>query len=299
MPFFPQHGADFAYATYPAGPTATGVTVTTGGAHTHGTPAELTSATAFDCTHVRLFVQFTTTTTGRVYMVTLYTGGSGSETPVASNLLFDGSGGSAIGGGGIVDVPLAIPAGTRLSVSAQSGAVGATLTAAVTISRVGTVPGISSFTTYGADTGTTRGVSIDPGATANTKGGWTEITSASSSIIQALVLSCGFGGNGAPDSARWYFDIGTGAPLSETVLIPDIQIEAYGASTVYGLLVRSALVFPYIATGTRIAVRASCSINNATDRKLDVVLLGAPSPSESGGSPGVAGVQLANGGLVQ
>lgn len=300
MPFFPQSALDFHYVTYPAGPTATGVTVTTGGsAHTKGANAELAAATAFACTMVRLFVQFTTNTAGRVYLIDIATGAAGAEVVVAANILLDGGGGSAVGGGGCIDLPLAIPAGERIAVSAQSGATSVTLVAAITLKRVGTTPGITSFTTYGANTGASRGTAIDPGASANTKGLWTELTASSASTIQALLLSVGFGGNGAPSTARWYVDLGIGASGSETVIVPDVQIEAFESNNTYGWAFRSYLMFPYIPSGTRVAARASCSINNATDRLFDLALLGAPAPSEAGGVSGIAAVELVGGGLTQ
>lgn len=290
MSFFPQNASDFAYITYPVGPTATGVTVTSGGANAKGAYAELAASTAFACTELQLVIQFTTAASGRVYLFDIAIGAAGSEVVIVPDMCFDGGVGTAVAGGGTVSLPVAIPAGTRISVRSQSGAVGATATVVVTLRKISTVPGITTFVNYGANTGTSRGTSIDPGAVVNTKGAYVELSASTSAIIQVLALIAAGGGNGGRVTTRWYIDIATGAAASEVVIVPDIQIIMGEALNTIFWMMRSQTIFPYIAAGTRVAIRASCSITDATDRVLDVVLVTGTAPVEpsSGGATSYA-----------
>jgi hypothetical protein len=119
------------------------------------------------------------------------------------------------------------------------------------------------------------GTVIDPGATANTLGAWTELVASSAHNYSYLsFIAGGNNGNAALSEVLWLFDIGVGASGSEIVVIPQICLVSTDNAT------PSPLVSgPYpvaIPAGTRIAARAQC--NNidvtATSRKLDVGLIG-------------------------
>lgn len=119
-----------------------------------------------------------------------------------------------------------------------------------------------------------RGVAIDPGGTANTKGSWTELTSSSSDRVVALVGCIGHNADIARAANQsMLLDIGVGASSSERVLIPDLHFteETVGDSwwpITFG-------PFPCdVPSGTRFAARAQCEVNTASDRTCDLALWG-------------------------
>jgi hypothetical protein len=289
MAHYPQSAAGLGAITYPAGPGPLGVTVTASGStNTKGLYAELTGSSAFACNKVRVVVQFPgdSAAGGYKFLLDIATGAALSEVVVVPNLMIDGQ---VITGSTLLCfaefwIPLAIPAGTRISARCQCSVGSKTLSVMISLYAAGDSPGISTFTAYGINTGDSSGAQVDPGGSANTKGGYTELTASSSAVTQFLMLGVAMAGNTGPSTGRWYFDIATGAALSEVVLIPDIPVQIGGASPQFALLPHSHSFLTYIPAGTRIAVRASCSINDATDRLLDVALLSGTAPAEASGS---------------
>ncbi|MGH8575011.1 MAG: hypothetical protein ACREX8_20940, partial [Gammaproteobacteria bacterium] len=78
--------------------------------------------------------------------------------------------------------------------------------------------------------------------------------------------------NTAAIATTWLIDIGVGAAGSEEVLIADFRVQATASET---LVPGSTPVFRVtIPEGFRLAVRAQCLTNDATDRLLSCVLYG-------------------------
>ena len=132
---------------------------------------------------------------------------------------------------------------------------------------------LSLVTAYGANVADTGGVSVDPGASISTKGAYSEIVSSTTFPISALVIGIGNQNNLARAVAQWYIDIAVGAGGSEMIIIPDIMIRCVGSG--YKIWPQFSPTYPIsILVGSRIAVRAECTMNDATDRIFDVVLYG-------------------------
>jgi hypothetical protein len=172
-------------------------------------------------------------------------------------------------------IPIYIPAGTRLSAKSQSTYNG-TSTISVNLELVeatmfGAEAPLAFCDTYGATTADSGGTSIDPGATANTKGAWVPLTAASTRTTKALILAIGGNNDTSRATCTWYVDIGVGAEGAEQVIAADLMytcittsdVPQPGHSPLYGL---------EIPAGTRISVRAKCTINTAGDRLFDAII---------------------------
>lgn len=123
----------------------------------------------------------------------------------------------------------------------------------------GTVPASSSAT------------QVDPGGTANTKGSWVQMTSSTAIPIRHLTLIT-HQENVATTDCDWRVDVGVGAAGSETVVVPDLLRR--GISLNDNLMPAATGVYLDIPQGTRLAVRAECSITDATDRLFKAALYG-------------------------
>lgn len=206
------------------------------------------------------------------YLLDLGIGASGSEVTIIENLIYSAKQANAANS---YNLPILIPEGVRIAARSQSRGGGASLY--VEGDLVGIPLGADMppqrVTTYGANTGDSGGVSIDPGGTADTKGSWVEITSSTTYAIKQLVLGIGQAGNFQASTTNWLVDIAMGASGSEVVLVPNLQM----AANVQGDNIAPATFGPFsvtIPSGSRLAVRAQCSITDATDRLFDAVLYG-------------------------
>jgi hypothetical protein len=298
MAHYPQSASGLGYVTYPVGPGASG-TVVTGhaSANTKGAYVEFISSTPFACNRVIVRAENGGGTAGRQFSIDLATGAGGAETVKVPDMLTDSNGNTSHTSQGVWDLPLSIPAGTRIALRiAVNSTTSNTLRFSVTLVAAGETNGPTSYVNYGVDATDSGGTSVDPGGVANTKGAYSQLTASTSAIAQVLVVNATYRANTAGASAFWRVDIATGAGGGETVLIPDIPLEygQPGAADPTGLLLRTRTFLTYIPASTRIAVRASCDITDATDRLIDVAVLAATAPAESGGA-----TQLVNGGLVQ
>jgi len=192
-------------------------------------------------------------------------GAAGQEIIIAPNLcILCGNNGSDS-----FFVPIEIPAGTRIAARAQQ----ASASFNVSISLIG-VGGdlrqsLQNCDTYGVNLSTTRGTQIDPGATANQKGSWVEISSSTSRVTRALLLS--LGNNQSTSWLGWRVDIGIGGAGSEIVLIPDFNLQSNGGFSI-NVPSHYGPIYVNIAAGTRLAVRAQCTVNTTPARYFDIVL---------------------------
>ena len=128
--------------------------------------------------------------------------------------------------------------------------------------------------TYGADETSSEGTEIDPGGTTETKGSYTQITSATTHPYQGFRFAITrSGGNVNLTTCAWHIDVAFGASSSEEVIIADFR-GAQGTTADHNGPNLSP-IFPIpIPEGTRIAMRASCDITDATDRVFDTIFYG-------------------------
>lgn len=139
---------------------------------------------------------------------------------------------------------------------------------------LGGVPGFSRCVALFTPSGS-RGVTIDPGTTANTKGAWIELISAAPNDIAAMFAMTGYGGDaGRTADATMLVDIGIGSAGNEYVVYPNMLI-CWGATR--DGPANCPMVPPFAANipaGTRVAARAQCSINTSGDRLIDLSVYG-------------------------
>jgi hypothetical protein len=208
---------------------------------------------------------------GRDYLVDIGTGASGSEVVLISNLLYTpGSDDVAYS----YQLPCHIPENTRIAARVQCSTANSSLQIAAYGFTASFLPGLSTVTTHGANTSTSGGVSIDPGATVDVKGSYAEIVNSTPRHIKALVVAIGNArNNNQVAQYRCFVDIAMGSAGAEVDFISNLFFQVDVNSDA-----RLPNVFgPYpvnIPPGTRLAARGQCSGNDATDRLFHVVLYG-------------------------
>lgn len=214
------------------------------------------------------------TASGQRHLVDIAIGAGGSEEIIIENLLVDAAHTGVIGNQlTLLEFPITVPAGTRLSARCQCSTASGTCGVQLHTYAGGFLAqaGFQVVDTYGPNTGDSGGITIDPGSSANTKGAWSEL-SASCNQIELLIAMIGNNQNSARVSANWYVDIGIGAAGSEAVIVPDLYMLSNTTSD--GINPQSFQIPVSIPEGSRIAVRAQCNITDATDRLFDIALYG-------------------------
>jgi hypothetical protein len=285
--YYPTSATGLNYVTAPPGPTASIVVTLTasGSTNTKGAFAELTSSLGFTCNFLEL--GWVSATVGGVsFLWDIAIGAAASEVVLIPDLLADYSG-SSLCMGTLETIPCGITSGTRVSARCQCSTASATLSAYAAFAATGGVPGVVSFVNYGSLTATSKATTIDPGGSANTKGSYSQLAASTSAVVQSLLVTLSLNVNSAPSTFLWAADVAIGASASEVVLIPDFRTRCFVA-TGMALVPMSRHFLTYIAGSTRIAMRASCSGTDATDRVISASLNAGVSPGESGGSAGGA-----------
>ena len=185
--------------------------------------------------------------------------------PLRSNTVNDSSGYSLF-------IPLRVASGTRLAARAQSE--DGSDTCRVSIHGCDNTNQLwGSCVSYGFNKSTTALTEVDPGAVADTKGSWYELSASVGGDLAYIALMSVLS-NLATTTAHWFVDIGVGASGSEQVVAADIYVGNHSnfdkaVPALIGMLPLD------IASGSRIAVRASCSITDASDRLIDLAVIGA------------------------
>lgn len=240
--------------------------------HTKGAYTTLIASTAFAAKG--LLVQIGTTRTAADAFVDIAIGGAGSETVIVPNMM-SGSGNGNCTRQPAIYIPLMIPAGTRISARTQSTFTAAAIT--VKVHLLGTLLGgmepYGKAIEFGADTSVTQGTTVDPGAVANTKGAWTQLTASCPLPLKALYIDNSNLVQTARSSADWLLDIGIGAAASELVIIPNIWIECV---TIEDTIAHfpTPLIPVSVPAGSRISARCQCSLTTATLRNLALGIMG-------------------------
>ncbi len=175
--------------------------------------------------------------------------------------------------------PLAIPAGTRVSARMSSDTGGDHILVAATLfgDTAASAGSGSAIDTYGFSPSTNLGTAIDPGTTANTKGGFTQIAAALTADISGFFMffDTQADGGGSTAAADWLLDVAVGPGGSERVLLPNFAItagEPGGFSSQYDT--PTAFIPLPIPAGTRVSIRAQCSTAVSPDRIFGVSFYG-------------------------
>ena len=279
MPDFPYSGGGGVTQTIGAnGADSLGVTITSTTVNTKGAWVEITAATLFECTGLHLYKPAHSLTGTAYYhgLIDIGIGANPNEVVKIADIPF-----SATDVASLPSIhyyfPVSIAAGERISARFQSSDATETIDLIMILESRGFEPsaGYGLSRTYGADTAISGGTVVDPGASANTKGGWTVLTASSEFQINEL---CVFvteeeeAGSSLSD-AHFLMDIGVGASTFEKIIIADLSFTSDASPD---------MVMPYflgnfpvsIPPATRITANAQCTITNASDRLLKVLVIG-------------------------
>lgn len=255
--------------------TSTGPILTTGGStYTKGSWTQIVASLAQDAAWLMFYIQ-TETSSGSNYAVDIGVGGSGSEIAIVSNLFFS----AESGGGHRYMFPLSIPAGTRVSARAAGSNASTTISIGLTVfsDSYQSAGCGSAIDTYGFSSATILGTSVDPGSTANTKGAYSQITASTLADIAGIfvLFDCQNDITGSGADCTFLIDVAVGSSGSEVVIVPNIPLCS---SQHTNASAQMAGFLPYlpiqIGAGSRISVRAQCSVNTSPDRLFGCTVWG-------------------------
>lgn len=250
-----------------------------GSANAKGSYAQLVAATTYDLDGFYIWLK-DANTNNVSYLVDIAIGGAGSEQILVANMVYNTVTGANSGGYGLW-VPMYIPAGSRVAGRCQCTTASATLTASIAGSEGGMTSDamLGGSDTYGVNTGTSIGTIIDPGAAANTKGSWAQISASITYAIGALqIVFDNQKPSGQTGSGTNLVDIGVGAGGSEVVIASNIPF-IMGAGSLNSTGGNPANCYPplirqRIPSGTRLAVRTQSSNSGSGSRKLGASIIG-------------------------
>lgn len=254
------------------------LTIVSGTADAFGDYVELISSTTEDSKWVILDLCAVTTNGGRSSIVEIAVGAAGAETGLFKAYIPHCT--SSESGKTKIAVPASVASGSRVSIRVKSNVQSTSVYANVCLASYD-MWGTSTQNEFIGENGS-KGVVIDPGATINTKGSWVEITPATSHDYDYIILFMGNDQNAADSNFRFLVDVATGSAGSETVLLENIFQSSDTLEGGHGV---AHPFFVSIPSGTRISARAQCSGNDATDRLLDISILGVNMNSSGGGAP--------------
>jgi hypothetical protein len=253
-------------------------TISCSTAHTKGSWTEMLASLSANTKEIVISMLYSNAGS-TAFLFDIGIGGAGAETPIINNVIYAPSPDLSVL---VMPIPIGIAAGSRISARCQASVTAArSLTLAIEF-----ISGTSSavVTTIGADTANTKGVTIDPGASAGTKGSYSELTASLGVNAQVVNVAVSGKANTAPVGATFELDIATGAGGAEAVQIPDIPFISLAPGAPIGTW--QPVTWPFnlaIPSGTRIAARAKSTITDATDRLFDVVLYVSSGLPSSGG----------------
>ncbi len=277
MADWPLHGGARVLTAGVNAAASRGITITAAAtANVKGAWTELISAVNNTVDAQTIYINIRSSSVANVdYLVDIGVGEAGAEQVVVANVQASASVGGTIFFGGGVWIPLVIPRGVRVAARCQCTTLSATCRVQVGLQAGGWLlsPGPGRVSTYGANTADSGGVSVDPGATINTKGAWSQIVASATNPLRALVACIGNQLNGVRIAGDYLVDIGVGGAGSEQIIIPDLHVEDSSNSDTIVPSVLGPFAVDIPAT-TRLAARAQCSHADATDRLFDITLYG-------------------------
>jgi hypothetical protein len=248
-----------------------GVTVTaSGSADTKGSYTQLIAATTFE--YAALTITITHVNPTIAFLVDIAIGAAASEVVLIPDIFLPRGWTDSTITPIRFTLPIAVPAGSRVSArcAGTTGGLG------IRVSAVGVAPDpivpSSGSSVWAVKHATlSKGIVVDAGGSANTKGSWVELVASTVHAAHWLQVLAGRENTIGGAINGWLLDIAVGAAASEVVLIPDLFFA--GEST-RDQAILSMGVPCDIPAGSRIAAR--CQSDNATvnQRELLVALLG-------------------------
>ncbi len=192
-----------------------------GTANTKGAWVEMITSTSFNYESITVYARKRDATN---HILDVGIGSVGNEEVVASNIPFNAHRATEISTRHI-DLPLSIPAGTRVSFRCQSSAGDASTELNCMISGYSgsfiSTQGISKVVDYGVSTSTSLATTVTSG-TADTKGSFIELEAATSEDLKSFIVSVGCAGAAPASNLSTRIDIAIGGSGSEVVIASDL-----------------------------------------------------------------------------
>lgn len=242
------------------------------GANTESAWAQVLPAAGITADGFWLFVNYPAITADFLYDIGV--GGAGSEVVLVENILVNATPLGLVAPYSVY-IPLLIPAGARVAARCQSSDAAASPSLDIQLVKGGVHAAMRCrrATTYGANTADSGGVSIDPGGTINTKGAWTELAPAVEYPIDYMVVGIGGQNNGARTTMDHLVDIGFGPAGAEQVAVANIHVRQLTGGN--ALFPSVHMRWPTrVPAGQRLVARQSSTNSDATDRLIDVSVVG-------------------------
>ena len=241
--------------------------------NTWGSYAEISASTSNDWDGFYVNIGDGTLLSGSSNIIEIATGSASSEVAVAYVLLAVAN--SDQNPNQLQYFPFPVASGSRISARMSSSTSSSTVDASVLgigTSQAKIFKEGSSYEGLGLNaTSAVKGTTIDPGASANTKGSWVELDASTANAVNFIGLSISTNETTHSGTSGYLLDIGTGAAASETVIIDNIPLLRGSGND--ELLPHQFGPFAVdIASGTRIAVRAQSSTPTLGDRDFEVIL---------------------------
>jgi hypothetical protein len=239
--------------------------------HTKGSYTQLQAATSADATGLYIGIN-NAAATGRSFLVDIAVGAAASEQIILANLLID----QPLRLVNSLQLPCLIPAGSRIAARCQCDTGSQQITMAGFL-IAGGLWGESfggPVVTLGANTATSKGTTVDAGATPSTYGAWTTIEASTAADIAAINVRKGSNRNTAPVEANLYsnyLQIGVGAAAAEQVVA---RLPVAATTSGYMGTGFEGWLPVNIPAGSRVAARYLSNTADATDRIIDVQVLG-------------------------
>lgn len=254
--------------------------LTAGAVNTKGSYTELIASTARESKMIT--VQITGNSNKRNFRFWLATGAASSEVDVFSFRMWSGVVANADRTS--FTFPFTVASGTRISAACSCNVATQAASIQVWLSDDDSYGTSTEATLIGNVSGdTAQGVDVDAGASANTKGSWTEISSSAPHDMDFLVLFVGQSANtGINPNHNFLIDIGTGAASSETVLVSDI----YSLNDTNEAGNTCFPIYAPISSGDRVVMRCQSDNTDSNDRIIDCSILGVniTAPAGEGGA---------------
>lgn len=235
--------------------------------HTWGSWVEIDPSLSGDIDQIRLVLTAATSAnaTDTSTLLQIGTGGSGAETAWATVGVGYAQAGRAI------TIPGRIASGTRVAVRCQSAAASKSVAAVYTFHKPKELTFSGAPITWGADTATSRGITLTAPGSTNTKGAWTTISASTSAAITALAVTAqAAGGTALNSDGGVLIDLAVGASSSEVVVISDLFLLS-SASEWYTVLTSMTYGID-IPAGSRVSARYARS---STGNTVDLIVVGA------------------------
>lgn len=250
---------------------STGITLTANAvANTKGAWAQVIASTLYPTAWLLISVAASSGGT-RGFLLDIGIGASTAEKVLIADLNVDSRSNIAPSYASWI-VPIAVPAGTRISARVACSSASSTLNVAVTCiaAALASDSGCVRSETLGAVSASTRGTQVDPGGVAHTDSAW-GIGAATSFPWRWMAVSLAHSTT-VTANASWLCDIGVGAAGSEKVLISDLYTQA-GSST--DAPTPSVFCFPCsVPAGATLSFRARSDNITAADRVINATLTG-------------------------